>query len=132
VEINDLVKACYERAKKSGWWDVPKSPLEVHALIHSEISEAVEEVRNNMPDVYVVNIDGSPAEIKSTDANSFVMVEGSTIKIMKPEGEAVELVDAIIRICDYFGYKGWDLEQVLKAKMTYNETRSYRHGNKKY
>ena len=50
----------------------------------------------------------------------------------KPEGEAVELVDAVIRIMDYFGYRGWDMEQVIEAKMEYNETRSYRHDNKKY
>jgi len=50
----------------------------------------------------------------------------------KPEGEAVELADAVIRIMDYFESKGWDLEHVIELKHDYNKTRSYRHGGKKY
>ena len=46
--------------------------------------------------------------------------------------EAVELVDAVIRIADYFGSKGWDLEKIIKAKMSYNEGRPYRHGGKRF
>lgn len=51
---------------------------------------------------------------------------------IKPEGHAVELADALIRALDYFGAKGWDLEEIVKAKMAYNATRSHRHGGKVY
>jgi NTP pyrophosphatase (non-canonical NTP hydrolase) len=107
MKVNDLVKRAHQRAKDAGWWDPAKSPVECHMLMVSELAEATEEVRVANPDIYISD-------------------KG------KPEGEAVELADCIIRIADYFGYKGWDLEQILISKMDYNDTRPHRHGNKKY
>ena len=49
----------------------------------------------------------------------------------KPEGVAVELCDAIIRIIDYLAYMGVDVEAVLMAKHEYNKGREYRHGGKR-
>lgn len=49
----------------------------------------------------------------------------------KPEGLAVELCDAIMRILDYLAYMGVDVEAVLEAKHAYNLGRPYRHGGKK-
>jgi len=48
----------------------------------------------------------------------------------KPEGEAIELADAVIRIMDYCEFVGIDLEQAIQLKHEYNKTRPYRHGNK--
>lgn len=104
MNLNYYVNEIHKAAKEKGWYDKPVKPLEVHALIHCEVAEASEEVRKG--------------------AESFYIERG------KPEGEAIELVDAVIRIMDYFGHKGWDMEQLLKVKMTYNKTRSYRHGGK--
>jgi len=107
-ELNDLVKQIHETAKGKGWWDEPRGPLEVHALIHSEISEATEAVREGLDVGFEFNHDG------------------------KPDGHGVELMDAVIRIADYFGQRGWDFEAILKAKMEYNKTRAYRHGGKRF
>ena len=49
----------------------------------------------------------------------------------KPEGIAVELADAMIRILDYCAYSGIDIEEALKLKHAYNKGRPYRHGGKK-
>lgn len=106
MNINDAVRECHEISKSKGWHDEERSPLDVHMLIVSELAEATEAVRKSSCDEWV--------------------------KGEKPEGEAVELVDAVIRIFDYFGAKGWDFEETLKAKMEYNRTRPYRHGGKKY
>lgn len=48
-----------------------------------------------------------------------------------PEGLAVELCDAIMRILDYLAYMHVDVEAVLEAKHAYNLGRPYRHGGKK-
>lgn len=48
----------------------------------------------------------------------------------KPEGVAVELADAVIRIADLCGHLGIDLEEVIEIKMAYNEGHPYKHGKK--
>lgn len=106
MKLNELVTESHNLAKEKGWWENERSPLEVHMLIVSELAEATEEARKNTAPVY--------------------LSEG------KPDGEAVELADAVIRITDYFGHKGWDLEQIIRLKMDYNKTRSYRHGGKNF
>ena len=122
-EINDLVEKVHDNAKAKGWYDKgDRAPLEMHMLMITEIAEAAEEVRNGKPPVYANGHCGS------------IIDEILRIKVdkLKPEGEAVELADTVIRIMDYFGYKGWDIGKTLDLKMTYNETRSYRHGGKKH
>ena len=121
--MKDLVKRIHEMAKSKGRWDkeVAKTPVECHMLMVTEIAEATEEVRKGTPDIYGVYGD------------RFVSVETVELNggILKPEGEAVELADCVIRIMDYFGYKGWDLERIIKLKMDYNVRRGFRHGGKK-
>lgn len=71
----ELIKEIHENAVAHGWWEGERDIAEIYALIHSELSEALEEYRNGRPMFY---IDGG-----------------------KPEGIAVELADAVIRILDY-------------------------------
>jgi NTP pyrophosphatase (non-canonical NTP hydrolase) len=52
-------------------------------------------------------------------------------KNSKPEGIPAELADCIIRILDYCGKEGIDIEEAVKIKHQYNKTRPYRHGGKK-
>lgn len=45
MTVDELVSEAHFTAKEKGWWDSPRRPLEIHALIHSEIAEATEAVR---------------------------------------------------------------------------------------
>lgn len=105
MTIKEWAEKIYNTAKAKGWYDNGgPTPLERHMLIVTEVAEASEEVRNKKDPIYV--IDG------------------------KPEGEAIELADVVIRVMDYFEHKGWDLESAIKMKCDYNDTRSYKHGGK--
>jgi NTP pyrophosphatase (non-canonical NTP hydrolase) len=117
MTINQWCKYVNNWAKRKGWWTPPSDSAKIHLNIISEVVEASEEVRNNHEPFYW----GEPQTIEERE-----------LGLRKPEGEAVELADAVIRIMDYFGHKGWDLERIIKLKMKYNETRPRRHGNKKY
>lgn len=108
MTLNELVIEVHEEAKQKGWHENPRSPLELHMLIVSEVAEATEECRNGSKPIYINPSNG------------------------KPEGEAIELADAVIRIMDYFGLREWDLEEAMRLKIDYNKQRSYRHGNKLY
>lgn len=80
----------------------PRSLGECAMLMITEIAEATEEVRNKRPAVYAISLDGS-TQIES--------LEEIAAKGLKPEGEAVELADCLIRLGDYFGYIDADAEE---------------------
>jgi NTP pyrophosphatase (non-canonical NTP hydrolase) len=54
------------------------------------------------------------------------------VRLGDEEAERIELADAIIRIMDYFGQRGWNLDKTIGDKMTANLSRSYRHGGKAF
>ena len=43
--INDFIKECHRIAKEKGWWDEERNDGELIALMHSELSEALEAMR---------------------------------------------------------------------------------------
>ena len=108
MKVNDLVSLTHQTAKDKGWHDKARSVGEEIALMHSELSEALEEFR------------------KGHLADSVYYSAGSE----KPEGVPVKLADCLIRIFDFCGKHQIDLEEILNIKLKYNETRSYRHGDK--
>jgi predicted HAD superfamily Cof-like phosphohydrolase len=102
MTINEIAKLIHENAINHGGWETDRKFAEIAALIHTEISEAVEADRIKAPLVYY--------------------------KYGKPEGVAVELVDCVIRIFDYLAHEGVDIEEVIAQKHAYNLTREYKHG----
>lgn len=105
VTINELIEASHNTAVDKGWWTLPPNIPEKLALIHSEISEALEAYRDGKMETY-------------THENG------------KPDGFEVELADAVIRIADLCGYLNIDLESAILRKAAYNSTRQFRHGGK--
>lgn len=122
--LNELAKEIHENAVEHGWWDEPRSFGEIDALCHSELSEALEEHRDGRPMVYVLDLSG--------DDNVVPRLEEDIDKFngRKPEGVAVEMADCIIRILDWCGKEGIDIDKIIRLKMEYNKTRPYRHGGK--
>ncbi len=45
--IDDFIKECHSIAKIKGWWDEQRNDAELIALMHSELSEALEAMRNH-------------------------------------------------------------------------------------
>lgn len=86
-----------------------QTPAEDIALMHSELSEALEEIRNGRAlGVTYYNRD----------------------KPTKPEGVPPELADVIIRILGFCARHGIDIGSAIIEKMKYNETRPFMHGGK--
>lgn len=119
--LNELSKEIHDNACAHGWWDEPRNLLEIAALCHSEISEAVEEYRAGRPMAYVNKFDG-----KTVYYESNMESWGGR----KPEGIAVEMADCLIRILDWFGHEGLDADAIVREKMEYNKSRPYKHGKR--
>lgn len=74
------------------------------ALMHSELSEALEADRKNLMDD----------------------------KLPHRTGVEVEFADCIIRILDCCAAMSLDIEGAILEKIAYNKTRPFMHGGKKY
>lgn len=121
--LDFLTDKIHKNAISKGWWEEERSLPEILALIHSELSEALEEYRLDNPPIY-----GSQGSLVCTQDE---MEYDNEYKDYKPEGIAIELADAMIRILDYCGHAKIDIGEAILMKMRYNEARPYRHGGKK-
>lgn len=123
--LNEWAKEIHENAAAHGWWDEERSFGDIVALCHSELSEALEEYRNSRPMVYCGGLEINASCLDEECTECIKSFPGR-----KPEGVAVEMIDCLIRILDWCGKEGIDVDALLEAKHSYNKSRSYRHGGK--
>ena len=105
MTISELCKMAHAQAAKSGFWEggEKRNVGELIALIHSELSEALEALR------------AGDQRCSKTGLKDYHEVE-------------IELADAVIRIADLCGGYGWNLGGAIEAKMEYNKGRPWKHG----
>lgn len=106
--LNSVVQKMYNQSKNAGWHDKERNEGEMLALIHAEISEALEGIRKDLMDSHL------PYR-KSTE---------------------VEMADAVIRIFDYCGMKGYDLGSAIaeknKNRLDHKREERQKEGGKKF
>ena len=102
--LQDIADRCYQIAEDKGWH---KSKDQINiperlALIHSEVSEALEDYR---------------------DGHMFTELDNR-----KPVGFPTELADIIIRTLDLAYMLGIDIDAAVQEKLAFNATRGHKHG----
>jgi len=106
--IKQLAVNIHSTSKKKGWWDENRNDGECIALMHSELSEALEWLRDKSD------------------------TRGMSDHIKDYQGIEEELADVIIRVLDFAEARGLDVAGAIIAKMEYNERRSFKHGGKRF
>lgn len=112
MDLNELAKEAHQIAVDHGWWDPEPTFGELIALMHSELSEALEEYRAGRPMVWY---ECDVSDTKCEPGQYYYTVHccrGCGHRGHKPEGIAVELADCIIRILDLFGHEGEEIKPV--------------------
>lgn len=101
--INKLRDICYDASVAAGWHTnlrtgelIDRNKGEMIALIHSEITEALEGERKDLMDD----------------------------KLPHRKMAEVEMADAVIRIMDYCGRWGYDIGGAIVEKIEFNKNRS--------
>lgn len=156
MKLDELCKAAFERSVANGFGTelemtgpgYAASALKVHMLMVTELAEATEEVRAGNPPLYFLAKNTAAHRNRYPEGNvvrfvpaavtpeaiaytlAMAQEQGFELSELKPEGEAVELADAVIRVADWFGRHGWSMEAVVRAKNAFNATRGHRHGGK--
>lgn len=121
--IGEVAREVHALAVSKGWWPNGTGAtvgineiLAKLALVHSEVSEALEAARDPKTPVTVTWFEGR--------------VTGAESAPPKPEGFAVELADVVIRVFDLAEALGLDIQKAIETKHAYNTSRSHRHGGK--
>lgn len=130
MNLNELRDEVHKNAVEHGWWKEERSFGEIIALCHSELSEALEEYRDGYKPKEIYHSCKMPGNAYEYCEFRGTKEQCVNCKPLKLEGISIELADCIIRILDYCGKEGIDIEEAIRIKHEYNKTRPYKHGGK--
>ncbi|MFD3271491.1 hypothetical protein ACE3MS_15330 [Paenibacillus dendritiformis] len=111
--INQLVQEAHQNAVNKGWWEEPRTYGELIALVHSEVSEALEDYRipgRKPTDVWY--------EAKNINGQIVQRTDKPDGEEWKPCGIPSELADICIRIFDVAGHyeMGEELQRAYETR----------------
>lgn len=123
MSLNVLRDEALRIAREHGFTEA--TPGEDMALIHSEVSEALEDIRKGEP-LALVWYEDKKGDRYRDAFNGFEGTPGAVM--LKPCGVPSEIADVIIRALHFCGKHGIDLDRAVAEKMRFNDSRPFKHG----
>lgn len=121
-DIGNLQKQIHEANVVKGFYAAERNIGELLALIHSEVSEALEADRKIRTHGYAQTKIEDVLDIKDEAAFKSAFEQRHKNRFED------ELADILIRVMDLAEYKGINLEGHIEAKVRYNALRTHKHG----
>ena len=106
--------------KSKGWYEKNRTFGDEIALLHSEVSEALEAFREY----------GSQVDVTLDECANKAEHSDDPMHQCKPRGVGSEMADVLVRLLDTCKRYNIDLGAEFAKKMKYNWTRTARHGGK--
>lgn len=118
MNLSTIADMVYALARKKGWYDKPETEdAYVERMCnnaHDEVSELHMSWRNNN----LRQLCDKAEKMKALGIEPLTCLEE-------------ELADIVIRACDNARHLGVDIESCVLRKHQFNESREYRHGNRR-
>ena len=133
IDLKKLCEDSHRISAEKGWLEGEKRPFAaICDLIHSELSEALEDYRDNraVDEIYyevsyslVESHDNGTGSASGGQAVKMdqarlddLKARGADIRSAKPCGIPIEFADVVIRIAQHCGTEGWDLAGAVEYK----------------
>lgn len=117
--LEEFQQQIYDVNTANGWFEDDRTVGDDLALLHSEVSEALEAFRS-----------WGLADVTAQECKTHGEGEPEVSHRCKPEGFGSELADVFVRLLDTCQRRGINLRAEVVRKIAYNATRGHRHGNK--
>jgi len=151
MDFKKLQEDIHDNAVKHGWWEDKRPIMEIFALIHSELSEALEAYRDGdhshigeeLADVAIRIFDllggleqgqivapPSDGSFPSHIGGLHFSLSGLMPLYTTDIEFKTELIKFVFRLFKLAQEEGFDLAEEIKTKHARNKKRPYRHGGK--
>lgn len=147
--LDALVKTVHDLAREKGFWGTDGNEYSAKAIADEALADYAFDTYLSRGTVYGIVADAvvctkavTPPPQNDGEKLMLVVSElGEALEALRkgngpsahiPAFTAVEeeLADAVIRIADLCGARGWRLGAAVAAKHAYNKTREFKHGRK--
>jgi NTP pyrophosphatase (non-canonical NTP hydrolase) len=135
MDIRELQQKCWQTAEDKGFHD--DRPKRSQYDTRDAYNKALANWQGNKLLLMVSEVVEAHDELRSGRAADETYYptqtpgDWSDVPIRhKPEGVPSELADTVIRVLDFCGTEGIDLQSIIEEKLAYNATRERLHGRK--
>jgi NTP pyrophosphatase (non-canonical NTP hydrolase) len=133
--LNELRDRVHALARAKGWYE-NRDVTDVNAigsalaLIHSEVSEALEDVRKGRMVLSYVDTETGES-LTAAQRDEAIERDEEPASQFKPVGFPSEMADVAIRVLDLCGALNVDIQHAVDVKHAFNAMRPHRHGGKR-